>query len=472
MSSTVQIIGGILGSMLVVACASSSSKKMDRVEMPVVVERELANGLKIKFVKDNSMPRIGLVMLLHSGANSEMSESVHGLNSFVTALIGEVTTTKDSKQVNDQFALSGAELSAQAGSEHTVFAAAGLSSARKELADIFSEVILKANFTEKSIYKMKQRHLAALKGLADSPERLVGQAMMTELFGNHVYGRPQLASRKNVAAFKRKDVIKHYLKYFRPNNATLMVTGRFDQQFEVYLTSLFAGWESRQDPDLASGQQQVSPEVVSNRIVFISKPDQVQAQIRIAHLGPSRNIQDFHALRAAANVLGGSGFQTQLMDRLRTQLGLVYGVYGQFNFFKDAGYFSIETQTQTQSAVKVVEEILQTYQQYIEMGPTEQRLQTTQAVMIGQFPRITEDVYVYGQRVLELENQGVDAQKYLKTFLAEVSKLSVSDVGAAARKYMRTQDGLVIVVLGSPSLEAGLKKLGMPVKTVSYKSYL
>ena len=83
-----------------------------------------------------------------------------------------------------------------------------------------------------------------------------------------------------------------------------------------------------------------------------------QANILWGHLGVHRGNPDYYALLVMNYILGGGGFVSRLMDQVRDNLGLTYGIYSHFEAREFPGAFEISLETKNQNANQAVTEIM------------------------------------------------------------------------------------------------------------------
>jgi zinc protease len=160
----------------------------------------------------------------------------------------------------------------------------------------------------------------------------------------------------------------------------------------------------------------------------------------------ARNDPDFFPLFVGNYVLGGGGFDSQLMREVRDKRGYAYSAYSYFLPMREAGPFQLGLQTkleQTDDALKVARDTLR---QFIANGPTEAELNQAKSNLTGGFPlridsnrKILDYLAVIGFYELPLD--------YLDTW---VDRVNAVDVAAVKQAFARRidPDRLVTVVVG------------------------
>ena len=90
----------------------------------------------------------------------------------------------------------------------------------------------------------------------------------------------------------------------------------------------------------------IAPPGPTRRVIVVNKPDAVQTEVRVGHLGVKRSTADYMPLNITIRILGGEG-ANRLFGVLRTDRGLTYGASADVRAYKNAG--DIVAQTNTRS---------------------------------------------------------------------------------------------------------------------------
>ena len=116
----------------------------------------------------------------------------------------------------------------------------------------------------------------------------------------------------------------------------------------------FGGWRG---PDGSSPPVR-APAPPTTRVLVVDKPDVTQSQVRIASLGFPRRSPDYIPGIVASALLGG-GFTSRLMEAIRVNRGLSYGVRSRFATSASGGVFFVSTFTKVETTAEIVEVALQ-----------------------------------------------------------------------------------------------------------------
>ncbi len=416
-------------------------------------ETQLANGLKVLFVPDQSLPALSFGLLIRSGAATDPQGSA-GLANFVSDLLDQGTKRRNANQIADDLGRIGASFRTSVDYDYTYLSLAGLSASAPVLLSNFAELSMEPAFPDAEITRVRKQTIAGIERSLDNPRAVADIAAFAKLYEGHPYGRSVVGTLKQVAGLKKKNVIQHYLRYYRPNNSILVVAGKFDEAFEKKVESTFGAGSKREVPALSLEAPKATPGL---KVRVVEKADLTQAQIRITGLGIKRQDDDFMALRLANTVLGGA-FASRLNDKIRKELGLTYSINSSFDSRLERGPFEISTFTKVDSVDKVVTETTKLYREFIEKGITKEELNRAKGYLAGIFPQAIETVDKLAFNLVLLRLYGIP-DRYLTHYIQNLNDLSVSDVNSAIRRNMKADD-LVIVVHAPKANTETLKNLG------------
>jgi zinc protease len=198
-------------------------------------------------------------------------------------------------------------------------------------------VALRPRFAEADWTRVQNDRITNLIQRRDQPEAVAALVADRVLFGDaHPYGRPAGGYERTVRDIGVADLRKFHQTYWRPGNATLVVTGDFDPAaLKPLLERTFGGWEKGAvpKPKAAPAARKDHP-----RLVLVDKPAAPQTVLRLVGPGFARTSPERPPLVLLATVLGGS-FTSRLNFNLREKNGYTYGASASFQFLRRPGPF-------------------------------------------------------------------------------------------------------------------------------------
>ena len=444
----------VVASFLMTSACSSMSAKKTKFELRPVQEKTLANGLRIIFIPDSSLPRVGLALAILTGSSQD-PKGREGLMNMTADLLEQGTKNKTATEIADSFAQLGSSFGAAVAQDFVSINTAGLSATKTDLANLFAEVILNPTFAAAEVERLRSQNLAQIAQMKDQPSSYADILSDQEIFGTHPYANPGIGQASSVKAITRAHIIKNYFSYFRPNNAILAVTGNYDEQFKSQIEALFSAWEKKEIKAAAYPELR-QPEKLEMKLV--SKAALQQAQIRFGRPGIARNSPDFLTLRLANLVLGGA-FASRLNQKVRDDLGLTYSISSRFESLKNTGSFEISTFTRNDKVGETIKSALAVVKEFKDKGVTDAELDAAKALLSGQFPAAIETVDRLAYNLLILRVNGID-DSYLKDFFVNVNSISKKQVNEAIKKYFSDDKMKILIYADETKVAEQLTPIG------------
>ena len=342
----------------------------------------LANGLTLVVAERPQLPTIHLQVLIRAGA---VLDPIHqlGLASLTAETLLQGTKTQDASTINRRIELVGGSLNSAA--EHD-FAVLTLAVLKKDLAlglELLADVLLNPRFSEEELFRKASELKGRLKRMEEDPRQVVQRAFAEKLFGSHPYAHPVEGSLAGLDLLKRAEVESFFRTYYRPNNAALTLVGQVSlEEARNLLEKALSGWQTAPIPSLRLPDP---PGLDRPLVVKIDRPIS-QANLLWGHQGVSRSNPDYYALQVMNYILGGGGFVSRLMDQIRDNLGLTYGIYSHFNARAFPGPFEISIETKNQNTNRAISEILKELHKFLDQGVTATELAEAKAYLTGSFP--------------------------------------------------------------------------------------
>jgi zinc protease len=408
---------------------------------PLAQKTTLSNGLTLIVSEKNQLPTIHLQILFRAGATRNPSHQL-GLANLVAELMPQGTSQRNATQIKQQIESVGGSLSATAESDYAVL---GLSILKKDLSmglAVLSDILLNPLFAPEEIERKVKELKARLTRLEEDPRQVTRLAFAKKLFGPHPYAFPSEGSPATLSSLSREDIIHFYQTTYRPNNATILIVGQItmDESLQL-LQNYFKSWDQAPIP-----LQVISPAPVLTGPV-IEKIDRpiTQANIIWGHLGIARSNPDFYALQVMNYILGGGGFVSRLMDSIRDNLGLTYGITSHFDAREYPGSFQIALETKNQNANQALSEVLKELKRFLEKGVSQTELTEAKAYLTGSFPlrMDTNGKLVRLLSAIELYGLGLD---FPERYSQLINQVTAEEVLRVARTYLTPEKFLLVVV--------------------------
>ncbi len=362
--------------------AATGNAAAAEFRLPQFETVKLPNGLTVLLMERHEVPLIAVRAVVKAGAVDD------GARAGLANLTGDAIllgSEKHSKAAIDEaFDFRGAILAGGSATEQTTVQANFAKADADALLPLFAEIVQQPGFDAAELDKLRTRKVSGLKQAKESPRQVAGNYYRAMLFGAAPYANPPAGTVSALSALKQTDVKDFHRRYFRPDNAALIVVGDFDPAaMREQVETLFGDWKA--DGPAPTRVDYGKPLADKPRVWLVNKPDAIETTFLIGGAGIARNDADYVPLQVLNTVLGGR-FTSWLNDELRVNSGLTYGANSNFAPMAQAGLFSISSFTALPKTEAALDLALKTYDRLWEKGIDKATLDSAKAYVKGQFP--------------------------------------------------------------------------------------
>jgi zinc protease len=412
------------------------------VKFPPYHIQTLPNGLQVVTVLHHEQPVVSMRMIVRAGGALD-PRGKNGLADLASSVITQGAAGKSALELNGEIDFLGAVLGAGAGTDLSFVNMIVMKDSFETGLRMLSDVARRPNFAAEEIDRQRQQMLSSLQVSFQDPEFIADAVFRRLVYGFHPYGMPQSGTPETLAAITRDDLVAFHRRNYVPNNAILAIVGDLtDEEAFEGVKKVFTDWERRDVPP----DSFVPPPDPTRRILVINKPDAVQTEVRVGHIGVRRAHSDYMALNLAIRILGGEG-ANRLHQVLRTERGLTYGASADFDTLKETGAIEASTNTRSQATGEVLRLIVDEFWRLQRERVGERELSDAKAYLTGSFPLTIETPDAIATQVLNVLFYGLPIEQ-LESFRQRVNAVSVDDVERVARVFLRP-DRLAIVLVGN-----------------------
>jgi zinc protease len=424
------------------------------IHLPEIHGRTLENGLKVLAVSDARLPLVNLVLMLKRGAEGD-EEGKAGRADLAFEMLTLGTEKRSSQDIALDIDSLGARLAFHSGWDASFVEIEGLSEDLRPLFEILADMILHPTFPTREFDQLKGRRIAALIQDQDESDVVADVQFVQLAFEGTPYGHPRRGTVKSVGGISLEDLKRFYDRDIVANQCILLVVGNTvpEEIFQLTEETLGSLKNDRHGSSPAPFSIQRGPHPT---IRIVHRADLTQSQIRIGHPGIERKNRDYERFQVANYILGGGGFSSRLMDRIRSQKGYTYGIHSSYRGRRSPGPFLISTFTPTETTVAVVREVLEVVNGLIREGSAKKELEEAKAFYLGSYPFRFETAARIAREFLDLELYGLGLDT-LTEYPGRISGVTQSDIKSVLEAYL-FPDAFSIVLVGNG--EAFKKEMG------------
>jgi len=296
---------------------------------PKPVEETLPNGLRVIVIERRETPLVSAQLLIKNGGEVDPNE-LAGLADMTANLLTKGTQTRDATKIAQEVESLGASLDSGARWDSSFATVSGMSSKMPQAMEILADVVRHPTFKSEEVERLRQQYLDNMTLALGDPGTIARMVAARVVFGDSPYGHPISGTTEGLTRISAADIAKMHSRYYRPDNAILVIGGDISAKDGVALaTKYFGDWQkpSTPMPSLSAAMEGAGSK--AGRVVVIDKPDAGQAAVFLARTGINRKDPDYFRGIVSNSVL--SGYSGRLNQEIRIKRGLSYGAGSQLD---------------------------------------------------------------------------------------------------------------------------------------------
>ena len=284
----------------------------------------LDNGVQVVLMEYHRAPSLSVTALFRGGSALDAPAKA-GVAGLTADLLRKGTDTRNTQQIAEQIDTLGGSLDASAGDDRTQITLDVLSKDANAGLDLFTDIIRHPTLPDEELNRERQLAVSGLQSLGEDPGAIASRVASEVVYAGHPYGQEStITSLKNITG----DDLPRLLQAGVPAQQTDPCRrGRFQARRHAGETES-AVWRLAEQQDTTLVRRPPVP-AQPRKIVLIDKPDATQTQVRWIRPAFARSSPDFFPALLADTVLGG-GFTSRLINEIRVNRSLTYGISSSF----------------------------------------------------------------------------------------------------------------------------------------------
>ncbi|HXM35074.1 MAG TPA: pitrilysin family protein [Pyrinomonadaceae bacterium] len=433
--------------LVVLACVLGSQTGFAQVKMPRLDyrDRTLSNGLRVLSAQDRSSPTVAIQVWYHVGSKDDPN-SRSGFAHLFEHIMFKSTKNMKSEMMDRLTEDVGGFNNAFTNDDNTVYYEVVPSNYLETLLWAEGDRLAglnvdDANFkSERDVVKEEYR-----QSILAPPYGRFEYLLQQRSFIQHPYKRPTIGSIEDLDASSLADVLAFHSTYYRPDNATLLVVGDFDQkQLDVWVDK-YLGSIAKPNAPLPRVTTKEADRKAEMRFTEYGQNVPLPA-IGVTYLTPAKASADAEALRVAESILS-TGESSRLNHSLVYEQQVAQGVGASANLLEDAGLFTLNVIVASGKKPEDVEKAL-----LVEI----EKMQNT-PVSKAELDKAINQIVTNQLRERETNNGKALAlgeaavllgdPNRVNTGLSRLQAVTAADVQRVMKKYLTKQNRLVLYYL-------------------------
>jgi zinc protease len=427
-------------------------------ERPLVLPKPtvftLDNGLTVSLVERHELPIVSVQLMTLAGGAANPPDRP-GLAGITASLLTEGTAKRSSEEMANQASLLGTDIHSSSNTDTAQLGISLLSQHVGSGLELLADAMEHPAFPKTELDRIRANRLTALLQQRDNPVQLALRAGQLNLFGaENPYGYDALGTETSLHAITREQIEAFHAAHYGPKTSVLVMTGDVTLAEARKLAEATLGkWSS----NAVAATAPPAPAPPERKVLLVDKPGSPQTALLVFGVGLARSSPDYPAAMVMNTMLGGL-FSSRINMNLREEHGYTYGAFSLFRFYRGTGPFIAGAQVRSDVTAPAAEQLFKELDGIHTRPLTEAELRLAKDSIVRSLPGNFESADSVNGQLADLWTFHLPLDYYAR-LPEEVEGVTAADAVAAAAKYIRPENLLVIAVGDKAKIESGLKDL-------------
>ncbi|MBQ8684158.1 MAG: insulinase family protein [Clostridia bacterium] len=350
----------------------------------------LENGLRLLLLPQSEARVFTLDVWV--GAGSRYEAGFHGgISHLAEHMLFKGTETRTSRDISLAMDDIGGVINAYTGQEHTRYYIKTLREFAGQALELLADMLLHSAIPQKELELERMVVLEEIAMYEDSPEDTAHDGLTEMVWQGGALGAPISGTRESVLAIDREELLRFLHERYTPDNMLVVCAGGFDEA--AVRAAVEATFGHR---PTGTGHPVDDTPVFVPGILRREKPYE-QVSLELGFPGLPVDASERFTLSLLTALLG-DGESSRLYQRLREELGLVYGVFTTHYASRDVGMYTISASTSPDNQLTVLQEIGEVLTHFLTEEITAEELRRTKTRVKTSFLMSLETVAALAAR--------------------------------------------------------------------------
>lgn len=354
----------------------------------------------------------------------------------VVSMLDKGTKKRDRFQIADVLENRGAQLNYHNGGVGVGFSGRCLKRDVREVMGIMAEQLFEPAFDEQEFQKAGMRVAASIQRSMERTGTLAYSALCRNIYtpAHPNFTHTPEEELKLLSAISLDSLKSYHKNHFGANELVLVVVGDIDpEEIAKVVESTMGSW----DRHSSLAQYDVAASFSDPVIEKVQMDDKSSLDVRLGHAIELRMNHDGYVPLYLGNFVLGGNFSSRLMDIVRDQKGLTYGIrsslVGISKYYE--GHWQVSVTLSTDKLDEGIEATKEVIQDYIDKGASEAELNQKKTTIVGTFKVELATTGGLASNILRGVQNGFGTA-YLDEFPTRVTEATLQEVNNSVRQHL------------------------------------
>jgi zinc protease len=425
-----------------------------RLNLPTIWKHNYKKGISLYGSKHNELPLINFGIQIHGGMLLDDPNKV-GVANLVTDMLMEGTANKTPVELEEAIDALGSSIYMYTGKQSIGIEVTTLKRNFLPTLALVEEILFEPRWDETEFDRIKRETAESIKRRAAVPSSIASKVYNKLIYGDHILANSTSGSVESVESIELDDLKNYYTANFSADLVSISIVGDLYRNVAV---KAFKGLVDKWKVNEVTFTEYEMPEPDKMaKVYFVDVPNAKQSEIRIGYLGLALTDPDYFPATVMNMKLGGN-FSGDVNLVLREEKGFTYGARTRFSGSKFPGKFTASSGVRsntTEESINIFKDLMTAYCDPI----AEEDLDFTKNVLLKSNARRFETLGALRGMISNIATYGFPFD-YIKDQEEIVRDMTVESHNELARKFIRPNEMIYLVVGDAATQLDGLKSLG------------
>lgn len=399
-------------------------------------------GIDAWLVEEPAIPIVALDIRIEGGTAID-EPGKRGATNLMMALLEEGAGDMDARAFQAAREDIAASFGFRAYDDTVMITADFLKDNQDEAIALLREALVAPRFDQDAIDRVRAQVLSGIASDAKNPSRIASAAFDGMAFGDHPYGTSPDGTVDSVSALTREDMLTAHRNALVKSRIYVGAVGDITPEELSELLDALLGDLPEDGPDLP-----VDVDVALDGGVTVIDFETPQSVALFGHEGIERDDEDFFAAYMINHRLGGSGFESRLMNEVREKRGLTYGIRSYLVPKFHAELIQGNVASSNATIAEAIEVTRAEWERMATEGMTQDELDQVKTYLTGEYPLRFDGNAEIASILVGMQVIGLPPD-YVINRNDYIEDVTVEDINRVASELLRPDD-LHFVVVGQP----------------------
>ena len=408
------------------------------IQFTLPKQLQLSNQIPVYIFNDDKNPILKLDIVFDAGRWTEEQKLAADA---MAALSKSGTNELSSFEINEEIDQLGATLKIGTGFNTCTLSISCLSKFLEPCLELALTCLTDIVFPEDELQIFQKNAKAKLLVNNEKTDYLSGVIFRETIFGkDHPYG--YRINNECIDKIDRNKIFHYYQNNLLSTNCTVFIAGDVNEICLMQLENVLSKFK-KTSTHVYHPQNIIQTD--SPLKIREKKAKSTQASLTMGKVLFNKQNKDYGNFILLNTIFGGY-FGSRLMNNIREDKGLTYGIYSMLNPLKHDGFWAIYTDTNIDKLDICIQEIEIELDRLQNDLISEQEIQLARNYLLGRFLKRTDGAFSLMETFKSYKIEGVDIQHF-NTFIEDIKNADAKQLQNLAQKYL-SLDTMHQVIVG------------------------